>query len=171
MFSYGSDDGEEETRYLVGPEFFAEARLSNKQVDPNDEEYSGGDKVEIKNTNFNAHESEILKQSNAILEQEKETDGEPNNYEESLEISGSPYGVPNIGKYPLFPVAYDRFNYLQQNPIFLPPNSYVPIPIINQYLQRRSYNAALRYPQIISPYPQYYNPSNTYAPVRLYYAQ
>lgn len=158
----------------MGPEYLAQARLADKGIESYDDEFNGGEKVDFEDTNNNAQETESLKRPDDTAEEEK--DVEKNNFEEFIDNSPSPYGIPNYGKYPLFPVAHDRFNYYQQNPYFLPPNSYVPIPIVNQYLQRRSYNAAMRYPQIMSPYQKYYdnepfNPSNAFAPVRFYYAQ
>jgi hypothetical protein len=175
IVSFGNDYDDEPTRLLVGPEYLAEARLADKGIESDDDEFSGSEKVDFDDTNKNAQETEILKRPDVLEEEQKDID--KNNFEESFENVQSPYGIPNSGRYPLFPVTYDRFNYLQQNPYFLPPNSYVPIPIVNQYLQRRSYNpAAQRYPQVMSPYFRYYgneqyNPTNTFAPVRFLYAQ
>lgn len=169
--SYANDYDEEPTRILVGPEYLAEARLADKGIDSEEDEYSGGEKVV--DTNNNTRETEILRRPTVT----EEEDSDKNNFEEITENVHSPYDIPSFGQYPLFPVTYDRFNYLQQNPYLLPPNSYVPIPIINQYLQRRSFNpAALRYPQVMSPYFRYYggeqfNPTNTYAPIRFLYPQ
>lgn len=152
----------------------AEARLSDKGIDSNDEEdyINASDKVEFETNNNKHHPHGMgnLKRP-VVLEEEKDDDNK--------DIQ-SPYGIPEYGKYPLFPVAYDRFNYLQSsNPYFLPPNSYVPLPLANQYLQRRAFNpAAMRYPQIIPQYSSFYgqdqyNPTNAspYAPYRVFYAQ
>lgn len=176
IVSLGSEDDEEGRRILVGPDYLAEARLSDKGIDSNDEEddINASDKVDFETNNRKHHSNEVdgLKRP-VVLEEEKD--------EDNKEIQ-SPYGVPEYGKYPLFPVAFDRFSF-PSNPYFLPissPNSYVPLPIANQYLQRRAFNpAAMRYPQIIpQSYPSFYgqeqyNPTNAspYAPFRVFYAQ
>lgn len=154
----GDDD---ETQILVGPEFYSEARLSDKGIDSDDEE--DNDKVEIEK-----EESESSRHPNAGVKYEKDEMNEIN-YNKNFEDFENPqiqYGIEyNKQKYPvppLFTPSYENalsFHLQQDAPYFLPPNSYVPIPIINQYLQRRAlYNAALRYPSNISPYP----PSSVY---------
>lgn len=163
------DDENEGGRILVGPEFLQEARLSDKGIDTHDnEDYNFSDKIENDETNNNSNTSEgdNLKRP-VVIEEDKDDD-------DNKFVSNNPYGIAEFGKYPLFPVTPDRFNLLQQNPYFLPPNSYVPIPLVNQYLQRRAFNTAgLRYPQIISPYPSIYDQYNSspYSPYRVFYAQ
>lgn len=161
------DDDNEGGRILVGPEYLSEGRLADKGIETpyDDEEDNFNDKEDNR-----ANEREILKRP-VVVEDERD-ENENHKYFEN------PYGSAEYGKYPLFPVTQDRYNYLQQNPFFLPPNSYVPIPLANQYLQRRAFNAAaMRYPQIMSPYPSYggygqeANASPPYSPFRVFYAQ
>lgn len=160
------DDEGDSGRILVGPEYLSEARLADKNADDDDED-NFNEKVEYDgNSRNNVRDNEHLKRP-VVLEEEKEEDSR--DYE-------NPYGTAEYGKFPLFPVTQDRYNF-QQNPYFLPPNSYVPIPIANQYLQRRAFNpAAMRYQQAISQYPSYYGQdqynthASPYSPYRVFYA-
>lgn len=170
IVSFGMDDDSEAGgRILVGPEYLSEARLADKSADSNDDDEDNfNERAELDgNDRNNGRDSNENLKRPVVLEEEKDED--TRDYE-------NPYGTAEYGKFPLFPVTQDRFSY-QQNPYFLPPNSYVPIPIANQYLQRRAFNpAALRYQQAISQYPSYYgqdhyntNPS-PYSPYRVFYA-
>lgn len=155
----GIDD--DEGQVLVGPEFLSEGRLSDKGIDSNDnyDDIDGDDKVD--NEEINAQESDNSKRPNVS----------GNDNEKNVENLPFPY-ASDFSKYPLFPPAYDNvLNY--QSPYFLPPNSYFPVPITNQYLQRR---ASLRYPSAISQYPSLYGQNVAaalqpqYAPLRFFYA-
>lgn len=161
------DDDSEGGRILVGPEYLSEARLGDKNNDSNeDDEDNFNERAEFDDNRRNPNNKEHVKRP-VVLEEEK--DEEIRDYE-------NPYGTSEYGKFPLFPVTQDRYNF-QQNPYFLPPNSYVPIPIASQYLQRRAFNpAALRYQQAISQYPSYYGQdqynthASPYSPYRVFYA-
>ncbi|KAG5678114.1 hypothetical protein PVAND_007814 [Polypedilum vanderplanki] len=172
----GSED--DETEILVGPDFLAEARLSDKGIDSSDDdEFDNDDKVETDAQEIDGSKQPIVVLTNNGSEKEKdEINGiDSNKQVEPVESHQFPYGI-NFNKLPQFPPTFEHaLGYQLPNPFFLPPNSYVvnPIPIANQYLQRR---ATLRYPPFISLYPSLYgqNTANSapisYSPYRLFYA-
>jgi hypothetical protein len=168
----GEDD---DTEVLVGPEFLAESRLSDKGIESAaemDDDFDSDDKVE--NEESNAQEGDSSKRPSVVSEKEKEEANEldGNKQVEPVENFQFPYGI-NFNKLPQFPPTFENaLGYPYQNPYFLPPNSYAPIPIVNQYLQRR---AALRYPPLIPLYPSLYGQNSAaqlpYAqPYRVFYA-
>lgn len=169
LVNIGTDD--DQTQFLVGPEFLAEARLANKEIDSDgEEEYDTEDKVEVEDSK--TIESENSRRQSTI-EKEKDDVNEldSNKQTESSDNLQFPFGI-EYGKHPQFPPAYDNF-FGYQSPYFLPPNAYVPVPINNQYLQRRASNAVLRYPIALSQYqfPGFSNNGLPISPYRVFYAQ
>lgn len=168
LVNFGNDD--EQTQFLVGPEFLAEARVSDKGIESNDdaESYYNDDKIEVEDSKTT--EAPYQRRPTAV-EKEKEEFNEldSNKQIESLDPLQFPFGI-EYGKHPLFPPAYDNFfNY--PSPYFLPPNAYIPAPITNQYLQRRTNNPVLRYPSILTQYSGYSNAALPVSPFRFLYAQ
>lgn len=128
LVSLLDDSGDE--RVLVGPEFFTQARLSEK-------------------ADFDTEQSEADDTEGDDRESARRPDEEDTkNQAEPADSGYNPYGI-EYGKQPLFPPAYEGFYNLSPNP-YLPPYNFnnVPLPIINQYLQRKAYNVplGLRYP-------------------------
>ncbi|KAL7047341.1 hypothetical protein ACKWTF_002871 [Chironomus riparius] len=170
LVNIGTDD--DQTQFLVGPEFLAEARLSDKGIDSDgEEEFDTEDKVE--NEDSKTMEGENSRRQSTI-EKEKDDVNEldSNKHTESSDNLQFPFGI-EYGKHPQFPPAYDNF-FAYQSPYFLPPNAYVPVPINNQYLQRGASNAVLRYPSYsgYSQFPGYSNNNGLQvSPFRLFYAQ
>jgi hypothetical protein len=162
LVSLSGNEEEDDGSVLVGPEFLSEARLHDKGIDSDDD----NDKVDV------VDENESSKNSNRGDEDNKEVDN--NRQVEPVENQEFPYNFV-YGKYPLIPPSYENLLNFHQ-PYFLPPNSYIPGPLLNQYLQRRAFDAALRYPSLYSQYPtlygqnQYSNPAQ-YTPFRVFYAQ
>jgi hypothetical protein len=170
-----SNDEDADADVLVGPDFLAEARISDKGIESSvdvDDDFDNEDKVE--NDETYAHKSDSLKRRS---ESEKNKD-EINeiDYQKQVEPVEShfPYGT-DFNKLPhITPNFENALGYQLPNPTLYPNLSYVPIPIVNQYLQRR---AALRYPSpLISLYPTLYgqNAANAnplpYSPFRVFYA-
>ncbi|CRK95818.1 CLUMA_CG009270, isoform A, partial [Clunio marinus] len=76
-----------------------------------------------------------------------------------IENPPNPYGI-DIGKYPIFQPSYEGAISYIPNP-FLPPfNFNFPPPLYNRFLQRRTQNANLRYPQSFPQYADAYNRYN-----------
>lgn len=151
-----SDDGNADENVLVGPNYFAQARLSEKMI--NSDSIFDNDRAEV--DDVDDEDREMPRQPDLDSEDENEDskyDQNPNGDRqvEPVENSQNPFAFA-FGHNPLFPPTYDgMYNYLQ-NP-FLPPYSFnVPNPIVNQYLQRRAYNSGIRYPSIASQYPGVY---------------
>lgn len=158
LYSFGAADDDNEERVLVGPGYFTQARLSNKGVmsadydsdsdDVDDREPSKRPDVdEDKDDNFNRNQGE------------REV--------EPVDNSENPYGG-EYAKQPIFPPAYEGVYGYLPNPYLPPYNFNLPLPIINQYLQRRNYNAAVRYPSIVPQYPDVYGNPPTYTPFTRY---
>lgn len=133
-----SDDDREGT-ILVGPDYFTQGRLSNtapinSEVDQDD------------------FDDEISRQD-TDSEDSKDENSDKNNGDRQVEPTenlNNPYGIEH-GKLPIFPPAYENFYNLLPNP-YLPPFTFnLPLPLINQYLQRSAYR---RY-----PYPGVYGQS------------
>lgn len=146
----------ENEKILVGPNFYAEARLSDKGIEADDDSEHSDDE----------NESESDKDKR-IDEAKKKIDEKhrskfphyfpsKNNNEKQIEPVGSEYEYVDNRLIPSNLDVY--YNYLN-NPYLLPPHNYMQYPIINQYLQRRAFNA-YRYPfsfnQQVVPYPSYY---------------
>jgi len=167
LVNIGTDD--DQTQFLVGPEFLAEARLADKGIDSDgEEEFDTEDKVE--NEDSKTMEGENYRRQSTI-EKEKDDVNEldSNKQTDSSDNLQFPFGI-EYGKHPQFPPAYDNL-FAYQSPYFLPPNAYVPVPINNQYLQRRASNPVLRYPTVLSQYPGYSNNGLPISPFRVFYAQ
>lgn len=159
LVSLSDDDNED--KVLVGPNYFAQARLSDKDADQAEADEADADEQEFLRRPDSEDDKEYAKDQ-FIKGNDNERQVEP------FDNSENPFGF-EFGKQPIFPPAYDNiYNYLP-NP-YLPPYSYNLAPtLLNQYLQRRSaYNSGLRYqqPQIVSQYSgagsygnQQYNPN------------
>lgn len=162
-----SDDDSEE-KVLVGPNYFMEARQSEKDSN-SDNDFDSEDDGED-------NDREISQRPNTDEDKEDSKDNFDSNGDrqvEPVEAPTSPFGF-DYGKQPLFPPAYEGLYNVLPNP-YLPPYNFnnIPLPIINQYLQRRAYNAGLRYPAPAQQYPSYYGQSqyspNVYSPLSRYF--
>jgi hypothetical protein len=144
LVSLSDDDGDE--RVLVGPDFFTQARLSDKASEYDNEQ---GD-VE----DGEGDDREISRRPDTDFEKEDMKNGD--RQVEPVDNIESPYGI-EYGKQPLFPPSYEGLYNFLPNP-YLPPYNFnnVPLPIINQYLQRRMFNSGLRYPSAAGVYPEAY---------------
>lgn len=143
------DDGDDES-LLVGPNYFTQARLSEKIIE-SDSDFEN-DRAEIDD----ADERELSRPSNTDSEDEKEDsieniDKNGERQVEPVENSQSLFGLEYGNN--LFPPTYDGIYNFLPNPYLPPFNFNIPIPIINQYLQRKAFNSALRYPSLASQYP------------------
>lgn len=146
----------ENEKILVGPNFYAEARLSDKGIEADeDNENTENDETDMESTPDKKFD-ESKKKSD-----EKHKIKIPNYYpkdnEKQIEPVESEYEFVDQRLIPSNLDAY--YNYIA-NPYLLPAHNYMPIPIINnQYLQRRAFNP-YRYPysynQQLRPYPYYY---------------
>lgn len=127
-------DANDEERLLVGPNFYAQARLSDKEFYP-DSDSDNYQPDDVDDSDERSGEREDFNKNGDGERQVEPTD----NYE-------NPFGLA-LGKYPLFPPAYEGYHNFLINPYLPPYNLNIPFPILNQYLQRRAYNApAPRYP-------------------------
>lgn len=150
--SVSDDEGDDEI--LVGPNYFAQSRLSEKGF-YSDSDFEN-DQAEI--DDIDADEKESAKRPNKDSEEEKEEIKESidKNGDRQVEpVENTPFGF-GYGNNPLFSPSYEGFyNYLP-NPYLPPFNFNIPIPILNQYLQRKAYNSGLRYPFSSSQVPLQY---------------
>ena len=149
LVSLTNYDGDDEN-LLVGPNYFAQARLSEKRTES--ESDSDDDQAEIDDIN-NANNREISRPNNYSEEDneysKENIDKIGDRQVEPVENSQSPLGF-EYGNNPLFPPTYEGFyNYLP-NPYLPPFNFNIPIPLINQYLQRKALNSSFRYPSFAS---------------------
>jgi hypothetical protein len=136
-------DDDREGNILVGPGYFTQGRLSNTApISSEDDQDDFDDEVSRQDTDVEDSKENFDKNNS-------DRQVEP---AENLE---NPYGV-EYGKQPLFPPSYENFYNLLPNP-YLPPYSFnLPLPLINQYLQRSAYR---RYPLQASQYPGIYGQS------------
>lgn len=143
------NDDENDERLLVGPHYFAQARLSVKDYN-NSGNDDDDDQAEV--DDIGERESSRRPEPDDDKEDQKDNFNKNGDRQvEPVDNSESPYGF-EYEKNPIFPPAYEGlYNYLP-NP-YLPPFNYnLPLPLLNQYLQRRAYNPNLRYS---SQVPQY----------------
>lgn len=151
-----SDDDSSDERVLVGPNYFAQARLSEKKI--NSDSSFDNDRAEV--DDVDNEDIEMSRQPDL----DSEYDNEDSKYNqnpngdrqvEPVDNSQGPFDF-GFGRNPSFPPTYDGlYNYLQ-NP-YLPPYSFnLPLPLVNQYLQRRTYNSGIRHPSLASQYPGVY---------------
>lgn len=161
LVSLSDDDN---GRVLVGPNYFAQGRLSSSDINTDlDNDQADTDDIE-------AEDNENSRRPNTGSDK----DGDDERQIEPVDNSETPYGI-EYGKLPIFPPNYENvYNWLPAP--FLPPHGYMPLPLINQYLQQRANNAGLRYPSAISQYPSFYpqnqyNPNASYSPFRYFHAQ
>lgn len=167
LASISNDDND---KVLVGPNYYAESRLAEKGIDSYPENYqTDADDIE-------AEENENMRQSSKD-EEKTETDfkqGDNERQVEPVDNSESEYGF-DFGKSPLMQQNYEGMYNWSPNP-YMQQQAYMPIPMNNQFLQRRAFNTGLRYPAA-PQYPSAYNPpqydSNPppYAPFRYYIVQ
>lgn len=163
LVSLSDDEGDE--KVLVGPNYFMEARLSEKDSDNDFDNEQDDD--EISRGPDTDDDKEDSKESFDKNSNDRQV--------EPVEIQTSPFGS-DYGKHPQFPPAYEGLYNFLPNP-YLPPYNFnnVPLPIINQYLQRRAYNAGLRYPSPVQQYPglygqnEYSSNSPSYSPFTRYF--
>lgn len=174
-------DGVSEDKVLVGPSYYAQARLkAEKDLNSESEE---SDEAEIDDIDSNDRES--FRRPGSDQNKEDSSDrfdknGSDERQVEPVENSESPYGF-EFEKQPIFQPTYEGFYNVLPNPFLPPYNFNLPYPLINQYLQRRSsFNAGRYAPQAVPQYPstfarQQYNPQynpNAYSPfTRLLYVQ
>jgi len=150
LVSLSDDDTEE--RFLVGPDYFTQARLSEKASsfdgDQSEDDTDGDEREISRRPDTDDDNDAIIKPDNYNKNDDRQV--------EPAENSENPYGL-EYGKQPIFPPAYEGIYNFLPNP-YLPPYNFnnIPLPIINQYLQRRAYNAGLRYPSVASQYPESY---------------
>lgn len=163
-----SDDDEE--KVLVGPNFFgAQSRLSEKGINSD----SDFDNEQTDVDDVDGDEREISRRPDTDYEKEDSKDRFNKNDNgdrqvEPVDNGENPFGF-EYGKQPQFPPTYEGlYNYIP-NPFLPPYNFNIPLPLINQYLQRRAYNAGLRYPSAAVPeYPGYGQHSPAYSPFTRY---
>jgi hypothetical protein len=138
-----SDD--ETEKILVGPNFYAEARLSDKGIDADDDQ---------ENDESEMSESEVKMEDSRSKEKKQKL---PSYYPKDRDNVQQIEPVESEFEYvnqKLIPSNLDTYYNYVPNP-YLPPHSYGQIPLINQYLQRRAFNP-YRYPYQVpfgSPYP------------------
>lgn len=141
-----SDNSDSDEKVLVGPNYFAEARLSAEKEINSDSDF---DNEQTEGDDFDGDETESSRQPDSDNEKEepKESfDKNPNadRQVEPFDNSENPFGF-EYGKNPVFPPTYESiYNYLP-NPYLPPFNFNIPPPLLNQYLQRTAYNPGLRY--------------------------
>lgn len=138
-------DDDNEGKVLVGPNFFTQGRLSNKATINSDDDIDQDDYEE---------EREVYRRSESE-DKDSYSKNENDRQVEPVENPESPYGF-EYGKQPLLPPSYEGLYNLLPNPYLPPFNFNIPLPLINQYLQRRAYN---RYPSFSSQYPGVYGQS------------
>jgi hypothetical protein len=126
-------DDDNEGKVLVGPNFFSQGRLSSK-ASINSEDDNDQDDYEEERESSLRGESDESKDSFSKNDNDRQV--------EPVDQSESPYGF-EYGKQPQFPPTYEGLYNLLPNPYLPPFNFNIPLPLINQYLQRRAYN---RYP-------------------------
>lgn len=173
-------DGISDDKVLVGPGYFAQARLAAEK-ELNSESDSESDEAEI--DDVDGSDREIFRRPGSDQSKEDTNDRFDKNDErqvEPVDNSESPYGI-EFERQPIFQPTYEGFYNVLPNPFLPPYNFNLPHPLINQYLQRRSSGGAGRYgTQAVPQYrgnfaPQQYNPqynSNPYSPyTRLFYVQ
>lgn len=165
-----SDDNSDE-RVLIGPNYFAQSRLSEKDLH-SDSDFEN-DRVEIDEEDD--RESSRRPDNEDDIDNSKDTFGNNSNgnrQTEPVDNSENPFGF-TYGKHPLFPPTYEGI-YNLPNPYLPPYNFNFPTPLLNQYLQRRAYNSGLRYAnaaQYSGAYgQQQFNPnSQQYSPFSRYF--
>lgn len=137
-------DEDREGSILVGPDYFSQGRLSNTQPINSDDDQDEFDDEISRRDPYGENYKDIFSKN------DNERQVEP---AENLE---SPYGI-EYGKQPLFPPSYEGLYNLLPNP-YLPPYSFnLPLPLLNQFLQRSAYR---RYPPSLpSQYPGAYGQS------------
>lgn len=134
-------DDDNEGKVLVGPNFFSQGRLSNKATITSEDDGDQDDYYE---------EREVSRRGDAEdLKNDSDRQVEP------VDNSEGSYGF-EYGKQPQFPPTYEGLYNLLPNPYLPPFNFNIPLPLINQYLQRRAYN---RYPSLASQLPGVYGQS------------
>lgn len=160
-------------RVLIGPNYFAQSRLSEKDLN-SDSDFEN-DRAEIddieddRETSRRPYNEEDVENSRDNFDNNSSGDRQVEPVDNSE--SENPYGF-NYGKHPLFPPTYEGI-YNLPNPYLPPYNFNIPIPLLNQYLQRRAYNSGLRYSsaaqhpgaygqQQFNPNPQPYSPFSRY---------
>lgn len=163
-----TDDSNDE-RVLIGPDYFAQSRLSEKDLN-SDSDFEN-DRAEIDDVD---DDREISRRPDSEEDAENSKDNFDNNSNgdrqvEPVDNSESHLGF-NYGKHPLFPPTYEGIYNFLPNPYLPPYNFNLPIPLLNQYLQRRAYNSGLRYAQLPSSYGQQFNPNpQPYSPFSRYF--
>lgn len=147
-----TSDDENDEQFLVGPNYFSQARLSEKEI--NSDSDFNNDKAEIDDIDADEREDSRRPEMEPEDEREDLKDNFSSNGDrqvEPVDNSQSPYGF-GFGNSPLFPPSYEGIYNFLPNPYLPPFNFNVPQPIINQFLQRRAYNAGIRYPSLASQY-------------------
>lgn len=146
-----SSDDDSDEQVLVGPNYFAQARLTEKEI--NSDSDFDNDKAEIDDIDVDEREDSRRPDMESEDDKEDSKDNFNSNGDrqvEPVDNSQSPFGFGYGSNPNLFPPSYEGiYNYLP-NPYLPPYNFNVPQPIINQYLQRRAYNAGFRYPSQFS---------------------